>query len=132
MITKNRGIFKLNVSDLFLAKDRLLHLIFPEKCRVCASELAPSDLLLCPFCTLDLDYTHFEKYTEANAVDKLFWGRVPIKLAYAHLFYRKGGSTQHILHEEIVYVCQSILNELHSTTSQLKSFIDWEKFIQGI
>jgi ComF family protein len=99
MITKNRGIFKLNVSDLFLGKDRLLHLIFPEKCRVCASELAPSDLLLCPFCTLDLDYTHFEKYTEANAVDKLFWGRVPIKLAYAHLFYRKGGSTQHILHE---------------------------------
>ena len=99
MITKNRGIFKLNVSYLFHVKDRLFHLIFPEKCRVCAAELAPSDVHLCPFCTLDLDYTHFEKYSGPNAVEKLFWGRVPIQQAYAHLFYRKGGSTQHILHE---------------------------------
>ncbi len=99
MITKNRGLFKLNVSDLFLVKDRLFHLIFPEKCRVCAAELAPTDMLLCPFCTLDLDYTHFEKYSDPNAIEKLFWGRVPIQRAYAHLFYRKGGSTQHILHE---------------------------------
>jgi ComF family protein len=87
------------VSDLFHVKDRIFHLIFPEKCRVCASELAPKDVLLCPFCMIDLDLTHFEKYTEPCAVDKLFWGRVPIQLAYAHLFYRKGGSTQHILHE---------------------------------
>jgi ComF family protein len=99
MITKNRGIFKLNVSDLFHVKDRLFHLIFPEKCCVCAAELAPSDVHLCPFCTLDLDYTHFEKYSDPNAIEKLFWGRVPIQQAYAHLFYRKGGSTQHILHE---------------------------------
>ena len=36
------------------------------------------------------------------------------------------------LHEEIVEVCNSILKELHSRTFQLKSFIDWEKFIQGV
>ena len=35
------------------------------------------------------------------------------------------------IHEEIVTVCEAILKELHSRTFQLKSFIDWEKFIQG-
>jgi hypothetical protein len=41
-------------------------------------------------------------------------------------------SAQKILHEEIVEVCQAILKELNSRTYQLRSFIDWEKFIQGI
>jgi len=37
-----------------------------------------------------------------------------------------------ILHDEIVDVCGSILKELNSRTFQLRSFIDWEKFIQGV
>lgn len=37
-----------------------------------------------------------------------------------------------IMCEEIVELCLSILKELHSRTFQLKSFIDFEKFIQGI
>ena len=36
------------------------------------------------------------------------------------------------LHDEIVTVCEAILKEIHSRTFQLKSFIDWEKFIQGV
>ena len=39
---------------------------------------------------------------------------------------------QKMLHEEIVEVCNSILKELNSRTYQLRSFIDWEKFIHGI
>lgn len=34
-------------------------------------------------------------------------------------------------HEEIVNACEIIMKELHSRTFQLKSYIDWEKFIQG-
>jgi hypothetical protein len=37
-----------------------------------------------------------------------------------------------IMHDEIVDVCQSILKELNNRAWELKSFIDWEKFIQGI
>jgi len=37
-----------------------------------------------------------------------------------------------ILHDEIVEVCTSILKELNSRTYQIRSWIDWEKFIQGI
>lgn len=36
------------------------------------------------------------------------------------------------MHEEIVDVCQSIMKELNNRAWELKSFIDWEKFIQGI
>ena len=39
---------------------------------------------------------------------------------------------QKLMHEEIVEVCNSILKELNSRTYQLRSFIDWEKFIQGV
>lgn len=37
-----------------------------------------------------------------------------------------------LMHDEIVEVCQSILKELNSRTYQLRSFIDFEKFINGI
>ena len=39
---------------------------------------------------------------------------------------------QKILHDEIVDVCQSILKELNSRTFQLRDFIAWERFIQGV
>jgi hypothetical protein len=37
-----------------------------------------------------------------------------------------------IVHDEIVDVCTSILKELNNRAWELKSFIDWEKFIQGV
>ena len=39
---------------------------------------------------------------------------------------------QKVLHDEIVDVCSSILKELNSRTFQLKDFIAWERFIQGV
>lgn len=36
-----------------------------------------------------------------------------------------------IVHQEIVDFCQSVLKELNSRTWQLKSFIDWERYIRG-
>jgi hypothetical protein len=35
------------------------------------------------------------------------------------------------LHDEIIRMCESILKELHSRTFQLKSYIEYEKFIHG-
>ena len=37
-----------------------------------------------------------------------------------------------MMYEEIVSCCELILKELHSRTFQLKSFIDWERFVQGV
>jgi hypothetical protein len=41
-------------------------------------------------------------------------------------------TAQKMIHEEIVDVCQNILKELNSRTYQLRDFISWEKFIQGV
>ena len=37
-----------------------------------------------------------------------------------------------MMHEEVVDVCNAILKELNNRTWELKSFITWEMFIQGI
>jgi len=37
-----------------------------------------------------------------------------------------------LMHEEIVDVCQAVLKELNSRTFQLRDFIAWERFIQGV
>lgn len=37
-----------------------------------------------------------------------------------------------IMNDEVVDVCQSILKELNSRTFQLRDFIAWERFIQGV
>ena len=41
-------------------------------------------------------------------------------------------TAQKIMYEEVVEVCQSILKELNNRTWELRSFIDWEKFVQGV
>lgn len=37
-----------------------------------------------------------------------------------------------LVHDEIVEICMAILRELNSRTYQLRDYIAWEKFIQGI
>lgn len=36
------------------------------------------------------------------------------------------------IYDEVVDVCNSILKELNSRTYQLRDFISWERFIQGV
>lgn len=39
---------------------------------------------------------------------------------------------QKAIHQEIISICESIIKELNSRTFQIKSFIDYEKFINGV
>jgi len=39
---------------------------------------------------------------------------------------------QKAVHDEVVELCHNILKELNSRTYQLRDFISWQKFIQGI
>lgn len=36
-----------------------------------------------------------------------------------------------IYHDQVIYTCESILNELKSRTWQLKTLVDYEKFLSG-
>ena len=37
-----------------------------------------------------------------------------------------------VMHDEIVDVCTAIMKELNNRAWEIRSFIDWEKFIQGV
>ncbi|HEY0177784.1 MAG TPA: phosphoribosyltransferase family protein, partial [Pedobacter sp.] len=83
-------VFSQFIPDFF-------HLLFPEYCNACGTQLVRGEKQLCIKCRYDLPYTDFHLYT-ANAVAKLFWGRLHCNAAMAMLYFRKGSRVQHLIH----------------------------------
>ena len=79
-------------------KNDFLHLVYPELCLICNSELPNSEIQLCHICENALRYTYYENFQEASSLDKLFWGRVQLHATFALLHFEKETSTQEILH----------------------------------
>ncbi len=75
----------------------LIQLLFPRVCISCNAPLMQNEQHLCSACLLDLPQTRFHIHPE-NILEKSFWGRLPVNRAYAFLYFKKGGATQHILH----------------------------------
>jgi ComF family protein len=80
-------------------RDDFLQLIYPQYCYSCNMELVGSKSGICGVCESELQYTLFENYQEASALDKLFWGRVQLEKTFALLYYTKSGASQRILHD---------------------------------
>ena len=76
----------------------ITHLIFPEKCLHCSTELVQHEDHICDFCRSDISYTFFENFKEPNEMDKLFWGRIPIESTYALFYYKEKTISQTLLH----------------------------------
>ncbi len=74
------------------------HLLFPRQCIICEDELPDEVYSICSICYLNLQFTHFEKYTEPTDLDKLFWGRARIEATFALLFFKKKKGVQKVLH----------------------------------
>ena len=75
----------------------LLHLFFPHTCCGCNTELLTEDILFCLYCEAFMPLTRFE-YFASNPVEKIFWGRVEIQAAAAHVYFTNGSSIQQSLH----------------------------------
>lgn len=76
----------------------ILQLVFPRICVTCHNSLTRNEHHLCTHCILDLPQTRFHESPD-NALAKTFWGRLAIEQAFSFLYFRKGNSVQHILHE---------------------------------
>jgi ComF family protein len=76
----------------------LIHLFYPRLCIACNGNLLHNETFLCTGCLFHLPQTHFHTLPE-NPIAKTFWGRLPVQHAMAFLFFKKGNSVQHILHE---------------------------------
>ncbi|MCU0375083.1 MAG: ComF family protein [Chitinophagaceae bacterium] len=70
----------------------------PFICISCGAELYQKSHFFCRKCLATLPKTGYEKQ-EDNACNKLFSGRLPVKQAFALLFFAKKGQVQEILHE---------------------------------
>jgi ComF family protein len=75
----------------------LVHLFFPHTCCGCGTDLLTDKLLFCIYCQASMPLTRFE-YFAANPIEKIFWGRVQIEAASAHLYFTGGSAVQHSLH----------------------------------
>lgn len=77
--------------------DGLFHLIYPNECLICSTELSRSESIICVKCNSELHFTHFEIAKEATSLDKLFWGRVQLEFTYAMLYYEKTNTSKQLL-----------------------------------
>lgn len=74
----------------------LLHLFYPHTCEGCGSDLLYDHQFLCARCMHQLPATGF--FAKAgNPVEKIFYGRVPVKQAAAAFYFTKPSLLQHLL-----------------------------------
>jgi ComF family protein len=79
------------------AYQSLVHLFFPHICCGCGTDLLTEKKLFCIYCQASMPLTGFEFIT-ANPIEKIFWGRVQIEAAAAHVYFTGGSAVQHSLH----------------------------------
>lgn len=75
-----------------------LHLFYPHLCNGCGTDILSNDSLLCFECFNSLPHTQYAKY-ENNPIEKIFWGRLPIKAAFAEFYFDKESLIQHLVHQ---------------------------------
>lgn len=90
---------------------------------------------------LKLKKIKWEYYTgklSQNELEKYGWEPFPFVLKSDINLYIESDDDlilllqKKIVHDEIVSVVEAILSELKSRTFQLRDFINWEKFINGV
>jgi len=79
------------------AVSALSNLFYPQLCAGCSKEITRKQQLLCIHCLNDLPVTDFQLHA-ANPVEKIFWGRVPIRSASSHYYFTKNSVVQILLH----------------------------------
>lgn len=79
-------------------KESFLHLAFPHVCEACGTDNLQADHLLCLHCLSSLPETNFHLHP-GNAVEKIFWGRMPVANATAQYYFTKESLIQHLMHQ---------------------------------
>jgi ComF family protein len=80
------------------AADDLFGLFFPNLCLGCGQPLIRGEEVICSICHFHLPKTYFHNDPE-NALNSVFWGRVNLEAVAAYLYFQKGSTVQHLLHQ---------------------------------
>lgn len=76
----------------------ILSVLFPNNCSACEQPLARGESVVCTACLTALPYTDYHSYAD-NPVEKLFWGRAPLKAGAALFYFNKGNRVQRLMHQ---------------------------------
>lgn len=76
----------------------ILSVLFPNNCSACEQPLARGETVVCTSCLTALPYTDYHVYPD-NPVEKLFWGRAPLKAGTALFYFNKGNRVQRLMHQ---------------------------------
>jgi ComF family protein len=78
--------------------ESLLHLAFPQVCEGCGTDLVDKNHFLCLYCYNSLPQTNFHLHAD-NPMEKIFWGRLPLRSATSQFYFTKRSLVQHLLHQ---------------------------------
>ena len=84
------------ISSTYL--DALNHVIFPNLCAHCQTEIGRFESFLCHICWETTLPTYYESYKETTALDQLFFGRTKLHNTYALFHFETGNPIQSLLH----------------------------------
>jgi ComF family protein len=89
-------IMKYNIFST--TTSNLIHLFYPHICTGCGSDILNKENLLCITCINDLPHTSFAQHAN-NPIEKIFWGRIPVKAAHSEFYFSKGSLIQELVHQ---------------------------------
>lgn len=93
------GSKKQKTNTLFkTVVDSVAHILFPQVCNGCGSDLVSKHQLLCLCCTENLYETGFESL-RGNPVEKALWGRLPFYAAMSQYYFSKDSLLQQLIHQ---------------------------------
>src|ERR1700741_3123974 len=75
-----------------------LHLFYPHLCLHCNSDLIQKEHFFCLHCMNELPRTGFATQPD-NAVEKMFWGRIPVHSAFSEFYFARDSIVQVMIHE---------------------------------
>lgn len=73
------------------------NILLPRVCFGCNAQLSRGENILCTVCRHEVPLTDYN-YSDENPVDRMFYGRIPIKKAVSFLFFTKKGVVKELLH----------------------------------
>lgn len=76
----------------------LFGLFFPNLCLGCGQPLIKGEEVICSICHFHFPKTYFHNDPD-NPLNRAFWGRVSLEAVAAYLYFQKGSTVQHLLHQ---------------------------------
>jgi ComF family protein len=76
---------------------QFLNLLYPQTCCACNEPLLKAENILCTSCLVKLPKTYIG-FSNSQALENRFNGKVEISQIYSYLKYTKGGNVQQLLH----------------------------------